>query len=813
MRPERWIFFLVAACFLDCGNSQGEEAKKSGPLTGGAPGERPVEKTVDKAAEPQAAEGKSDANRNGKPGDKTGEKRAGLGEEGAGREAGVAPGASPKKRGAAKAEQALSVPAVAELVRPALVKITQIGRQGAYGVGSGFVIGDGSLVATNKHVIGEARRLVVETSDGAQHGVSEVLAHDSRLDLAILRLDSKGLPALELADSDAVRQGDPIVAMGNPEGLAFSVVEGVVSEPKRDVEGLPMLQVAVPIERGNSGGPLLDRSGRVLGVLTLKSARTENLGFAMPVNALKKLWEKPNPIPMERWLTIGVLNPRFWKTALGAQWTQRAGTVHVSEPGQGFGGRALCLWQEAPPEDAFSASVTVWLQDEGGAAGLAFCADEEQRHYGFYPTGGRLRLTRFDGPDVFSWKILRELDSDAYRPGDWNTLRVDVRGEEIRCYVNGKLVADLKDAGLRGGKAGLCKFRGTMASFKGFRGGSLDGAEAPEVDVTGLQSAVDGLLQGHMSRDAAVGRLVRDADASRSVLAAQGRLLEERIALLREVETEVHRSAARNALVEELGKPDRDADLFKCALLLAKHDNPDLDMAAYEAGFRQLVAELRGDPELRRGTRAGVRRLCRFLFEENGFHGSRSDSDNRSNSYINEVLDDREGLPITLSVVFMEMARRLGVEGVVGIPLPGRFMVGYRESEEDPYELVDVYQGGRFLSLEEGIAEWVDSEEGAERIRQPALKRDILARMIRNLMSPSMRSRAAAREALPYLDLLIALEPLPHRERLSRAMVREMQGNRSGVREDVEWLIEHLPEDPSGEKREMLEQWLRKLAR
>ena len=77
-----------------------------------------------------------------------------------------------------------------------------------------------------------------------------------------------------------------------------------------------MLQIAIPIEQGNSGGPVLDMQGRVVGIVTMKSLVTANLGFAVPVNALKPLLEKPNPVPMERWLTIGVLDKSEWKTRL-----------------------------------------------------------------------------------------------------------------------------------------------------------------------------------------------------------------------------------------------------------------------------------------------------------------------------------------------------------------------------------------------------------------------------------------------------------------------------------------------------------------
>jgi regulator of sirC expression with transglutaminase-like and TPR domain len=707
-----------------------------------------------------------------------------------------------------------SVAEIAELTRPSLVKITQAGREGEYGVGSGFVVSEDGLIVTNRHVIGEARRLKVEGSDGRVHEVTEVFAHDTKLDLAVLRVATQGLKPLELGDSDAAKQGEPIVAMGNPEGLAYSVVEGVISEPRRDVEGQPMIQVAIPIERGNSGGPLMDREGHVLGVLTLKSARTENLGFAMPAVALRKLLEKPNPISMERWLTIGVLNPRFWTTVMGAQWTQRAGVVQVAQAGDGFGGRALCLWNDKPEEAGFEAAVTVRLTDEAGAAGLAFCADGGARHYGFYPTGGRLRLTRFDGPDVFSWKILRELDSDAYRPGEWNTLRVRVEGPRIQCFVNETRVLEMEDAGMRGGFAGLCKFRRTVASFKDFRTGEDVSEKRPSPAVeAGLRETVEGLRGGRITRQSAFESLSRERDSSRRLLLEQSVALEKEATLLRVFATELHQRTVREALVAELERPDAEADLLRCALLLSKHDNADLDVAAYERGFEQMVRELKGDPEIAAGAGRAVRRINRYLFEENGFHGSRSDYSNPSNSYLNEVLDDREGLPITLSVLYIELARRLGVQGVAGIPLPGRFMVGYPKAEDGEIALVDVYEGGRLLTMEEGVASVSEDGLVPASAKRPALKREILLRMVRNLLGPLIDSRNTSKEALPYLEIALALDPDAARERLARAFVRENLGERSAAAEDVRWMLEHLPPGLGDDRRETLERWLARLER
>ena len=104
-----------------------------------------------------------------------------------------------------------------------------------------------------------------------------------------------------------------------------------------------MLQLAIPIEPGNSGGPVLDMDGKVLGIVTMKSLVTPNLGFAVPVGTLKPLLDRPNPIPMERWLTIGQLDKNEWKTLEGGRWRQRAGRIVVDGTGAGFGGRTLCL--------------------------------------------------------------------------------------------------------------------------------------------------------------------------------------------------------------------------------------------------------------------------------------------------------------------------------------------------------------------------------------------------------------------------------------------------------------------------------------
>jgi hypothetical protein len=268
-----------------------------------------------------------------------------------------------------------TVEQLAESVRKAVVVIRISGRDGKReGVGTGFVVASDGLIATNLHVIGEARPIVVQLADGKRYDVTTVEASDRSLDLALIRINAKNLPILELGDSDRLKQGQSIVAVGNPQGLEHSVVAGIVSG-KRDIEGRPMVQLAIPLEPGNSGGPLLDLQGQVQGIITMKSLVTANLGFAVAANSLKPLLAKPNPIPMSRWLTIGALDPRDWQVLCGARWRQRGGRIEVSGAGTGFGGRSLCLSQRPVPSLPYEVGVEVRLDDESGAAGLVFHAD------------------------------------------------------------------------------------------------------------------------------------------------------------------------------------------------------------------------------------------------------------------------------------------------------------------------------------------------------------------------------------------------------------------------------------------------------
>ncbi|MGD0527511.1 MAG: trypsin-like peptidase domain-containing protein [Polyangiaceae bacterium] len=163
-------------------------------------------------------------------------------------------------------------------------------------LGTGFIVRADGWIATNLHVVVGGPRVVVTLRDGRELPVIEVLAASPDHDLALVRVEAQGLPVLALGDSDAMRAGDPVVAIGNPMGLEDTVSNGLVSARRKVEKGLEVLQVSAPIAPGSSGGPLFNERGEVIGVATAVVEGGQNLAFGMPVRYLVPMMEKPAPM-------------------------------------------------------------------------------------------------------------------------------------------------------------------------------------------------------------------------------------------------------------------------------------------------------------------------------------------------------------------------------------------------------------------------------------------------------------------------------------------------------------------------------------
>jgi regulator of sirC expression with transglutaminase-like and TPR domain len=389
---------------------------------------------------------------------------------------------------------------------------------------------------------------------------------------------------------------------------------------------------------------------------------------------------------------------------------------------------------------------------------------------------------------------LQQVRSPHYRLGEWNALKVRREPGKILCYVNGHLVNQSDDAALSEGKVGLAKFRDTKATFKDFQVGAR--LSSPNVTpAANLVAAITRQLEGAAEKPEVdvLAALQTHPEASRTVLAERATQLETEASRLRHLALALNRHLVQSDLVKALQMPEEKIDLFQAALLISKLDNPDLDVESYRQQLDEMGRELAARLPRPSSQSARLNALTNYLFAENGFHGSRTDYHNRANSYVNDVLDDREGLPITLSILFLELGWRIGLTNIAGVSLPGHFMVKH-VSVRGTDQLLDVFDGGKPVSRAEAAAlvrSYTDEPLRDDQL-QSATKREIIIRMLRNLLNLANRT-GTSHDALRYLDVIVALAPDSALDRLARASLRLQTGDTAGAREDFKRLLDTQP--------------------
>jgi hypothetical protein len=177
--------------------------------------------------------------------------------------------------------QQLSPRQIAAQARPGVVLITAKDGSATIGRGSGFLVSEDGVLVTNRHVIEGATSLQVQLASGEIFDRVLFVSEDERRDLVVLRIPGSRLSPLIIADDRTVEVGDPVYVMGNPLGLEGTFSDGLVSA-RRVLDGVALIQITAPISPGSSGGPVLDHSGRVIGVATLSMREGQNLNLAVP---------------------------------------------------------------------------------------------------------------------------------------------------------------------------------------------------------------------------------------------------------------------------------------------------------------------------------------------------------------------------------------------------------------------------------------------------------------------------------------------------------------------------------------------------
>lgn len=200
-------------------------------------------------------------------------------------------------------EEDLAVVEVVSRAMPAVVAVncympgSYLGRSVLVqsGSGSGAIITEDGYIVTNQHVIDGAEQIVVLTADSRSFEAT-VVGEDSLTDLALLKIEEKALPHISLGDSDKVRAGETVLAAGNPLGfLKHTVTRGIVSALEREVRAsqsqyaYTYIQTDAVINHGNSGGPLINLHGEVVGINSAKISEAEGIGLAIPSNTVKRV--------------------------------------------------------------------------------------------------------------------------------------------------------------------------------------------------------------------------------------------------------------------------------------------------------------------------------------------------------------------------------------------------------------------------------------------------------------------------------------------------------------------------------------------
>jgi len=174
--------------------------------------------------------------------------------------------------------------------------LEQMPQQERHALGTGFILSKQGYIVTNNHVVKEADEIVVTNSEGKEFQ-AELIGTDPKLDLALLKINSKHLRAVTLGNSDALRVGDWVIAIGNPFGLEQTVTAGIVSAKGRVIGSGPyddFIQTDAAINPGNSGGPLFNSKGELVGINTAiysQSGGNNGIGFAIPINLAKSVFK------------------------------------------------------------------------------------------------------------------------------------------------------------------------------------------------------------------------------------------------------------------------------------------------------------------------------------------------------------------------------------------------------------------------------------------------------------------------------------------------------------------------------------------
>jgi len=455
-----------------------------------------------------------------------------------------------------------------------IVTLHQVGEHGQiHGMGTGFFI-EKNLIATCYHVVGDSHHIQATLSDNTVIPILGVESADKLLDVAILRTEVCDVLPLSLT-KEKPPIGQPILAIGNPKGLRGSVTPGVISG-NRIIDGRDMLQVAVPIEKGNSGGPIVNANGSVFGMLTYKSALTRNLGFAIPSSNIDEIKNNHKYLTIEDWLGVSAISRELWLPTTTNTWQKKHNNLETNCTGESISGRSICWKLNEDLSGSIQSKVWLNFDDQTGGAGLAFKFETDQSEYGVFVSECKLWLVCFETERVKDWKVLANSSAFGWRRNEWNQLAINRKFNQIACSINGVAILSYnlnKQTNLSG--LGLLKLGKAHVSFRALRLSEFD--DMPSVydysEATG-NADIDDLMQ------------LEDAFK----MEVYSSKLSEDLKKL-EIKTKfVKIKKIINDLEKLFSKPD--LDIFEACVLSAHANNPNAPAKLIRAMWHDVLSDI-----------------------------------------------------------------------------------------------------------------------------------------------------------------------------------------------------------------------------
>jgi regulator of sirC expression with transglutaminase-like and TPR domain len=262
-----------------------------------------------------------------------------------------------------------------------------------------------------------------------------------------------------------------------------------------------------------------------------------------------------------------------------------------------------------------------------------------------------------------------------------------------------------------------------------------------------------------------------------------------------------------HSFYQEINQPDAQIDLAKAALYIAQEEYPDLDTAAYLNALDVMATEVEERLPVERYPLRVIQSLNRYLYDDLGYTGNTSDYYDPRNSFLNEVIDRRTGIPITISLIYLEIARRIDFP-MVGINMPGHFLI--RPEFEDTGIFVDAFNRGEILfdsDCEERLAQIYGRPVQLQPdFTEPVSHRQLLARMLTNLKFIYL-NRKDLPKALTVVERILLLFPDAPMELRDRGLLYYQMGYKSKASQDLEIYLAMLPNaEDASVIRQLLEQ-------